>query len=65
MIENCSVDDTLLRHRILFLENDFDYEKIIESAKDRKVLVICNSISKATEVYLYFINHYFGIRKSS
>ncbi len=51
VIENCSVDDTLLRHRILFLENDFDYEKIIESAKDRKVLVICNSISKATEVY--------------
>lgn len=51
IIQNCVNDDVMLRHRIFFEENDFDYEKIIKSASDKKVLVICNSISKAIETY--------------
>lgn len=51
IIKNCAIEDTLLRHRISLLEQEFDYEKIIESAKNKKVLVICNSIPKAIQVY--------------
>lgn len=51
IVKNCANDDTLLRHKIQFLDHDFDYEKIVESAKLKKVLVICNTISKAIDVY--------------
>lgn len=39
------------RHKIAYYKNDFDYEKIISYSKDRKVLVICNTVARAQEVY--------------
>lgn len=51
LIENCAIEDTLLRHKISFQKGNFDYEKIMESAKNKKILVICNSISVAIMVY--------------
>ncbi len=51
LIENCATEDSLLRHRILFEKGNLNYEKMIESAKNKKVLVICNSISTAIATY--------------
>lgn len=51
VIENCVSENEILRHRIYYQEADFDYEKIIASAKNKKVLVICNQIRKAIQVY--------------
>ncbi len=51
IIENCVSENDMLRHRICYQESDFDYEKIIKSAEKKKVLVICNSISKAIQTY--------------
>ena len=39
------------RHKISFLEGEFNYEQIIEKSKDYKVLVLCNSVAKAQFVY--------------
>ncbi len=39
------------RHKIIYKEGDFDYEEIIEKSAENKVLVICNTVKKAQEVY--------------
>lgn len=39
------------RHFIKIIKNDFDYERIIEEGKTKKILVLCNTVSKAQEVY--------------
>ena len=39
------------RHRIKIVDGDFDYEKITELGKSKKVLVICTTVNKAMEVY--------------
>lgn len=41
----------LKRHFVSAVESDIDYEKIIKSAEIKKVLVICNTITKSQEVY--------------
>lgn len=41
----------LKRHFVSAVESDIDYEKIIKSAETKKVLVICNTITKSQEVY--------------
>ncbi len=41
----------MLRHRIKIWDGDFDFEKIIDLADSKKVLIICNTVSKAIEVY--------------
>ena len=41
----------VVRHKIHIENTDFDYEKIREDSKDKKVLVICNTVKKAQEVY--------------
>lgn len=51
IIQNCVSENDMLRHRISYWEGDFDYEKIIASAKHKKVLVICNRVLKAVQVY--------------
>ncbi len=43
------------RHRIGLVDDDFDYDKILESAKEKRVLVICNTVKKAIEVYQILI----------
>lgn len=39
------------RHRIAVVEDDFDIDTIVEEADRKKVLVICNTVSKAQWVY--------------
>ena len=39
------------RHKIKLIDNDFNYEKIIATAKTKKVLIICNTVKKAVKVY--------------
>lgn len=39
------------RHFIKYLEQDFDYSKIITHGKNKKVLVICNTVKRSQEVY--------------
>ena len=44
--------NTIKRHFIKFIdEKDFNYEKILKSAKNKKVLVICNTVKQAQKVY--------------
>lgn len=40
-----------IRHKIKIIENDFDIEEIADKAKKKKVLIICNTVSKAQKVY--------------
>ena len=39
------------RHFASYCEGDFDYDEIIENGKIKKVLVICNTVKKAQNVY--------------
>lgn len=40
------------RHKIKISENiEFDYDEIINKARNKKVLIICNTVKKAIEVY--------------
>lgn len=66
------------RHKIKFIENfadntplDFDYQKIIAESKNKKVLVICNTVEKAQDVfnklqnkldYIYLLHNRFIIK---
>lgn len=45
-----SVSD-LERHRVSIRESDFDIDEIVREGERKKVLVICNTVSKAQEVY--------------
>ncbi len=40
-----------IRHRLKIVKDDFDYEEIADAARCKKVLVICNTVSKAQHVY--------------
>lgn len=40
-----------IRHRLKIVDRDFDIEEITGAAKEKKVLVICNTVSKAQDVY--------------
>lgn len=44
------IKDTI-RHKIIYKKEEFDYEKIKEDSQNKKVLVICNTVRKAQEVY--------------
>lgn len=41
----------IIRHKIEYAEGDFDYKKILKKAKDKKVLVICNTVKRSQDVY--------------
>ncbi|WP_028330151.1 CRISPR-associated helicase/endonuclease Cas3 [Brachyspira alvinipulli] len=44
--------NTIKRHFIKLIdEKEFDYEKILKSAKNKKVLVICNTVKQSQTVY--------------
>jgi len=46
------LNNDLIRHRI-HIDNqlDFDYEHILKSAETKKVLIICNTVRRAIDVY--------------
>lgn len=45
---------SIKRHFIKFIdEKEFDYDKILKSAEDKKVLIICNTVNQSQEIYKY------------
>ncbi|MDD4290623.1 MAG: CRISPR-associated helicase Cas3' [Clostridia bacterium] len=40
-----------VRHRVTLKDGDFNYEEITAAALNKQVLVLCNTVSKAVEVY--------------
>lgn len=40
-----------VRHRLKIVRDDFHIEEIAEAAKNKKVLIICNTVSKAQHIY--------------
>lgn len=49
--QNFTIDSTLKRHIISLQQRDFDFDEIIEMSKNKKVLVLCNTVSKAQKAY--------------
>lgn len=45
-------ENIIIRHKIEYAEGDFDYKKILKKAKDKKVLVICNTVRRSQDVYI-------------
>ena len=45
------------RHKISLRKSDFDFDEIVEQSKDKKVLVLCNTITKAQKVYQNLTTH--------
>lgn len=39
------------RHVVSYVDGDFDYHLIVEDSKQKKVLIICNTVEKACDVY--------------
>lgn len=44
-------ENIIIRHKIKYEEKDFEYNKILEKVKDKKVLIICNTVKRSQEVY--------------
>ncbi len=45
---------SIKRHFIKFIdEKEFDYNKILKSAENKKVLIICNTVNQSQEIYKY------------
>lgn len=44
-------ENIIIRHKIKYEEKDFEYNKILEKAKYKKVLIICNTVKRSQEVY--------------
>lgn len=42
---------SVARHRIAMIDGDFNTDEIIKEARQKKVLIICNTVSKAQKVY--------------
>lgn len=50
-IKSFITESEIKRHFIKIIENDFDYKKIIKNSKNKKVLIICNTVSRSINVY--------------
>lgn len=48
---NFSDNVSEVRHRIKIVEDDFNIEEIIHKAEKKKILIICNTVSRAQKVY--------------
>lgn len=42
----------IIRHKIKYEEKDFEYNEILEKAKNNKVLIICNTVRRSQDVYI-------------
>ncbi len=49
--QDFSASATNKRHRIKMMDGDFDIDRIIEEGQQKKVLVICNTVTKAQKLY--------------
>lgn len=50
-IQDFSDTSSLMRHRIAIRNGEIDIEEIVEKCLERKILVICNTVSRAQEIY--------------
>lgn len=46
-----SDNELVKRHRLQVIEGDFDIDEIVQAANEKKVLIICNTVSKAQHIY--------------
>ena len=51
LLRDFTVDSDLYRHKAEIRESDFDAEELLEKAENNKVLVLCNTISRAQKLY--------------
>lgn len=51
LIENFSVTSNLKRHIVSLKNGEMNIDDIVRQGKEKKVLVICNTVSKAQEIY--------------
>lgn len=49
--QDFSKESDIIRHRIKIKSGEMDFDEIIEKGRHKKVLVICNTVSKAQKVY--------------
>lgn len=45
-------ENIIIRHKIKYEEKDFEYNEILEKAKNKKVLIICNTVRRSQDVYI-------------
>lgn len=45
-------ENIIIRHKIKYEEKDFEYNEILEKAKNNKVLIICNTVRRSQDVYI-------------
>lgn len=45
-------ENIIIRHKIKYEEKDFKYNEILEKAKNKKVLIICNKVRRSQDVYI-------------
>lgn len=46
-----SNNELIKRHRIHIIEGDFDIDEIVQAVNEKKILIICNTVSKAQYIY--------------
>ena len=44
-------ENIIIRHKIKYEEKDFEYNEILEKAKNKKVLIICNTVKRSQDIY--------------
>lgn len=49
--EKAYIDDSMIRHSVKVLESGINSEFILNSVNNNKILVICNTVKKAKELY--------------
>ncbi|TXJ52761.1 CRISPR-associated helicase Cas3' [Brachyspira aalborgi] len=45
-------ENIIIRHKIKYEEKDFEYNEILEKAKNNKFLIICNTVRRSQDVYI-------------
>lgn len=60
--EDFSKASDIPRHRIHIVDGSFDIKAIMKESHDKKVLVICNTVSKAQNLYVEIRKEYDNVR---
>ena len=45
-------ENIIIRHKIKYEDKDFEYNEILEKAKNKKLLIICNTVKRSQDVYI-------------
>lgn len=51
LLKDFTKEDKKIRHKIQIEDGEFDIEQIIKESEDKKVLVLCNTVKKAQNLY--------------